>query len=165
MRLTMANRSKVLLARRSIRVSVTTSPGRGRRATYCPCAPRSPRTHKAQAESRLPGQIMIPFGFNFGGWIVIRHVVTITMAATMLAVLTASGQAADNAQQQRMKDCNQQAAGMAGGARKNFISSCLSGKTATGNHPNIAHRGKVNCAVTPASRSIRPATNRVISAG
>ena len=66
----------------------------------------------------------------------IRHVVTVAMAATMLAVLTASGQAADNAQQQRMKDCNQQAAGMTGDARKSFMSSCLSGKTAAGNHPN-----------------------------
>lgn len=66
----------------------------------------------------------------------IRHVVTVWMAATMLAVLTASGRAADNAQQQRMKDCNQQAAGMTGDARKSFMSSCLSGKMAIGNYPN-----------------------------
>ena len=40
------------------------------------------------------------------------------------------GHAADNPQQQRMKDCNAQAAGMSGTARQNFMSSCLSG-----NHP------------------------------
>ena len=37
---------------------------------------------------------------------------------------------ADNSQQQRMKDCNAQAAGVTGTARQNFMSSCLSG-----NHP------------------------------
>jgi psiF repeat len=40
------------------------------------------------------------------------------------------GYAADNSQQQRMKDCSAQAAGMTGTGRQNFMSSCLSG-----NHP------------------------------
>jgi hypothetical protein len=39
--------------------------------------------------------------------------------------------AADNAQQQRMVDCNKQAAGMTGAARQKFMSSCLAGT-----HPN-----------------------------
>jgi hypothetical protein len=38
--------------------------------------------------------------------------------------------AADNPQQQRMKDCNAKAEGKAGDERKAFMSSCLSGKDA-----------------------------------
>jgi hypothetical protein len=49
-----------------------------------------------------------------------------------LFAMPAMGLAADNAQQQRMKDCNQQAAGMSGDARKTFMSSCLSGTQAAG---------------------------------
>jgi hypothetical protein len=43
--------------------------------------------------------------------------------------------AADNAQQQRMKDCNAQASGMSGAARQKFMSSCLSNKPESTN-PN-----------------------------
>ena len=46
---------------------------------------------------------------------------------TVVAV-AAPAYAADNSQQQRMKDCNAQAAGMAGSARQSFMSSCLAGK-------------------------------------
>ena len=64
-----------------------------------------------------------------------RRSLSIVIAATMLAVLSAPGLAAENAQQQRMKDCNQQAAGMTGDARKTFMSSCLSGDATAGKHP------------------------------
>jgi hypothetical protein len=49
--------------------------------------------------------------------------------------MPAMGLAADNAQQQRMKDCNKQAAGMTGDARKTFMSSCLSRNQAAGAGP------------------------------
>ena len=42
-------------------------------------------------------------------------------------VLAQPSLAADNSQQQRMEDCNAQAAGMTGAARQNFMSSCLAG--------------------------------------
>jgi len=48
-----------------------------------------------------------------------------------LVVLATPSLAADNSQQQRMKDCNAQAAGMTGSARQTFMSSCLKGE-----HPN-----------------------------
>jgi len=50
-----------------------------------------------------------------------------------IALMTALGVPASaqlNSQQQRMKDCNTQASGMSGDARKQFMSSCLSGGTA-----------------------------------
>jgi hypothetical protein len=55
------------------------------------------------------------------------------IVASMIATcaVPTTGYAADNSQQQRMKDCNTQAAGMTGTARQNFMSSCLAGK-----HPN-----------------------------
>lgn len=49
-------------------------------------------------------------------------------AVLATAALTGPGFAADNAQQERMKDCNAQAAGMTGSARQTFISSCLKGE-------------------------------------
>jgi len=49
--------------------------------------------------------------------------------------VAAPGYAADNSQQQRMKDCNTQASGMTGTARQNFMSSCLSNKPEA-KHPN-----------------------------
>jgi hypothetical protein len=52
-----------------------------------------------------------------------KYIVTI---ATLIA-LTAPAGAQLTSQQQRMKDCNTQASGMTGGARKQFMSSCLSG--------------------------------------
>jgi hypothetical protein len=52
-----------------------------------------------------------------------------------LFAISSVGVAADNAQQERMKDCNRQATGMTGDARKTFISSCLSGSPITGAHP------------------------------
>ena len=52
-----------------------------------------------------------------------RKTLLATFAA--FAVLATPSLAADNSQQQRMKDCNAQAAGMTGSARQNFMSSCL----------------------------------------
>jgi psiF repeat-containing protein len=51
--------------------------------------------------------------------------IAIAMAAAL--AIPAAGQ---NTQQQRMKDCNSQAAGMTGDARKSFMSTCLSGGSA-----------------------------------
>ena len=59
--------------------------------------------------------------------------------AIMAAVsLPASAQ---NAQQQRMKDCNTQASGMTGDARKSFMSTCLSGASAETQKPHCT-KGK-----------------------
>ena len=53
----------------------------------------------------------------------------------MLAIPVA-GQAA-NSQQDRMKECNAQAAGKTGDERNTFMSSCLSDASKTsGTHPN-----------------------------
>ena len=54
------------------------------------------------------------------------RVVRELIVAASLFAMPAMGLAADNAQQQRMKDCNKQATGMTGDARKTFMSSCLS---------------------------------------
>ena len=49
-------------------------------------------------------------------------------AVLATAALSGAGFAADNVQQERMKDCNAQAAGMTGSARQTFMSSCLKGE-------------------------------------
>lgn len=51
------------------------------------------------------------------------------LLAVVLAIPATSRAA--NSQQDRMKDCNAQATGMTGDARKTFMSSCLAGT-----HPN-----------------------------
>jgi len=48
-------------------------------------------------------------------------------AVLAMAALSGSSFAADNSQQERMKDCNAQASGMTGSARQTFMSSCLAG--------------------------------------
>ena len=58
-----------------------------------------------------------------GGRLMWKYIVTI---ATLI-VLTAPAGAQLTSQQQRMKDCNTQASGMSGDARKQFMSTCLSG--------------------------------------
>jgi psiF repeat len=57
------------------------------------------------------------------------------VALTMLIALTAPAGAQLTSQQQRMKDCNTQASVMTGGARKQFMSSCLSGAAAETKKP------------------------------
>ncbi len=54
-----------------------------------------------------------------------RHLLFALLA---MATLIAPVLAADNSQQERMKDCNAQAAGMTGSARQTFMSSCLKGE-------------------------------------
>jgi len=63
-------------------------------------------------------------------------------ALTMLAVLVglsipASAQL--NPQQQKMTECNAQAKGMTGDARKTFMSTCLSGGSAEAKKPNCVN--------------------------
>jgi psiF repeat len=53
----------------------------------------------------------------------------ITLAILITLAMPANAQL--NPQQQRMKDCNTQATGMTGDARKQFMSSCLSGGSET----------------------------------
>ena len=52
--------------------------------------------------------------------------------AVILSVAIAAPANALTAQQQRMKDCNSQASGMKGDARKQFMSTCLSGGSSQG---------------------------------
>ena len=49
-------------------------------------------------------------------------------ALVAAAALNGPTFAADNSQQERMKDCNAQAAGVTGSARQTFMSSCLKGE-------------------------------------
>ena len=58
------------------------------------------------------------------------------IAVAMLAALTIPASAQLSSQQQRMKDCNSQASGMSGDARKQFMSSCLSRPAAEAKKPN-----------------------------
>jgi hypothetical protein len=62
--------------------------------------------------------------------------------------MPAMGLAADNAQQQRMKDCNKQAAGMAGDARSTFMSSCLSGNQAARAGPKCTPDKSKPCGIS-----------------
>ena len=73
------------------------------------------------------------------------------LVGVSLFAMSAMGFAADNAQQQRMKDCNQQATGMTGEARKTFMSSCLSGSAAAAGHPKCTP-GRASRAAKAASR-------------
>ena len=61
------------------------------------------------------------------------------MTVAMIAALAPPAQAQLSSQQQRMKDCNAQAAGMAGDARKQFMSSCLSGGSAEVKGPHCTN--------------------------
>jgi len=51
---------------------------------------------------------------------------TYLLVVLILTALTTPSSAQLTSQQQRMKDCNTQASGMTGSARKQFMSSCLS---------------------------------------
>ena len=62
------------------------------------------------------------------------------VAIGLLVALSMPASAQVNTQQQRMKDCNAQASSMTGDARKQFMSSCLSGAAGT-NGPHCA-KGK-----------------------
>jgi hypothetical protein len=61
----------------------------------------------------------------------------IPLALMVALVMPASAQL--TSQQQRMKDCNTQASGMSGDARKQFMSSCLSGAAAETKGPHCTN--------------------------
>jgi opacity protein-like surface antigen len=61
------------------------------------------------------------------------------IAIAMLAALAAPASAQITPQQQLMKDCNTQATGMTGDARKQFMSSCLSGGTGKVKKPHCVN--------------------------
>jgi psiF repeat len=63
------------------------------------------------------------------------------IAVVMMALLAMPAIAQLNSQQQRMTDCNTQAKGMTGDARKQFMSSCLSGGSAETKGPHCT-KGK-----------------------
>jgi len=63
------------------------------------------------------------------------------IAVVMMALLATPAIAQLNSQQQRMTDCNRQAKGMTGDARKQFMSSCLSGGSAETKGPHCT-KGK-----------------------
>ena len=58
------------------------------------------------------------------------------VAAAILVALMAPVDAQLSSQRQKMKDCNAQASGMSGDARKQFMSSCLSSATAETKKPH-----------------------------
>jgi hypothetical protein len=61
------------------------------------------------------------------------------LVAVTLAALSSPAGAETNAQQQRMKDCNVQATGMTGAARKEFMSTCLGGTSASTKKPHCVN--------------------------
>ena len=63
------------------------------------------------------------------------------IAVVLMAALASQASAQLSSQQQKMKDCNTQASGMSGDARKQFMSSCLSGGAAETKGPHCT-KGK-----------------------
>ena len=61
------------------------------------------------------------------------------IAVVVTAALAMPANAQLSPQQQRMKDCNSQASGMTGDARKQFMSSCLSGGNAETKKPHCVN--------------------------
>jgi hypothetical protein len=61
------------------------------------------------------------------------------IAIAMLAAVAMPASAQITPQQQRMKDCSSQASGMSGDARKQFMSSCLSGSAAEAKGPHCTN--------------------------
>jgi hypothetical protein len=61
------------------------------------------------------------------------------LAIAVLAALAVPASAELTSQQQRMKDCNTQASGMSGDARKQFMSTCLSGGAAETKGPHCTN--------------------------
>jgi hypothetical protein len=63
------------------------------------------------------------------------------IAIALMAALAVPASAQLTSQQQRMKDCSTQASGMSGDARKQFMSTCLSGGAAETKGPHCT-KGK-----------------------
>ena len=61
------------------------------------------------------------------------------VAVAMMVAVAVPASAQVTPQQQRMKDCNTQASGMTGDARKQFMSSCLSGGDAASKKPHCVN--------------------------
>jgi psiF repeat len=61
----------------------------------------------------------------------------ITVAVLVALIMPAGAQLTP--QQQKMKDCNTQASGMSGDARKTFMSTCLSGGSAETKKPHCVN--------------------------
>ncbi len=82
------------------------------------------------------------------------------IAVAMMAALAMPASAQLNSQQQRMKDCNSQASGMSGDARKQFMSSCLSSPPPK---PRSRTASTASRAATPASPRTKSATSEAAS--
>jgi len=65
-----------------------------------------------------------------------RSLFVLIVSGIITASAAGPSLAADNTQQQLMKECNTKAAGMTGSSRQQFMSSCLSNKPAEAAHPN-----------------------------
>jgi hypothetical protein len=63
------------------------------------------------------------------------------IALAVLAGMVVPASAKLTSQQQRMKDCNTQASGMSGDARKQFMNACLSGGAQEAKRPHCT-KGK-----------------------
>ena len=61
------------------------------------------------------------------------------VAVIVLIAVAAPAGAQVNPQQQKMTECNAQAKGMTGDARKTFMSTCLSGGSAEAKKPNCVN--------------------------
>lgn len=85
-----------------------------------------------------------------------RMLFTSTLVAAMLSlVVAASAQQAPNAQQERMKSCNNQAQAqnLSGEPRKSFMSECLAGKGTSGSSSaaHMSQQDKMKACNTQAS--------------
>jgi hypothetical protein len=65
------------------------------------------------------------------------------LAAALALCLAVPALAAENAQQNRMKECNAKAEGMKGDERKAFMSKCLKGEEAAAAKPVNAQQQKM----------------------
>ena len=82
------------------------------------------------------------------------------IVAAVLTALAAPASAQLTAQQQRMKDCNTKASGMTSDARKQFMSTCLSGGSAGATGRTAL---KANRAAIPVSQSTRSVISSPVS--
>ena len=78
-----------------------------------------------------------PLRLSFGSWGTPMKRFVLVVILSVIAVPAN----ALTAQQQRMKDCNSQASGMKGDARKQFMSTCLNGGSAETKGPHCT-KGK-----------------------
>jgi len=89
---------------------------------------------KLDSAAELPTMIKTSIA-DYGEKLMRRYLIAVALMAGL--VMPASAQL--SSQQQRMKDCNTQASAMSGDARKQFMSSCLSGSTAEPKKPHCVN--------------------------